>query len=212
VRSDTTLFSSSTCFVTRELVGGTRSMGSFASLACDLTHFRSIHSREAARPTELGCFRRYRLCLRLFLRRIAGRRVVVGIEHGIHDYDFSSMGTDGRLPLDAKRHTGRQLSVMRRIVRPVCSDATSLKTVALWETGISLVEVLLRKVPDCFCRPFLNLGLYLRCGSGVIHDDAELVIMDEEATGYALSVGIEGDGLNGQVTNVSADHNTNKTQ
>ncbi len=101
---------------------------------------------------------------------------------------------------------------MRRAVRPVCSDATSLKTVALWETGDELVQVLLRKVPDRFRRTFLNLGLYLRCGSGVIHDDAELVVVNEEATGYPFSIRVEGDGLNGQVTHVSADHNTNKTQ
>ncbi len=65
---------------------------------------------------------------------------------------------------------------------------------------------------DCFCGPLLDLGLYLRSRCGVVHDDAELIVVNEEATGHPLSIGVEGDGLNGQVTHVSADHNTNKTQ
>ena len=48
---------------------------------------------------------------------------------------------------------------------------------------------------DCLCRPFFNLGLYLRGGCGVVHDDAELVIAGAGLNGMLLAVAGAGAGL-----------------
>lgn len=64
----------------------------------------------------------------------------------------------------------------------------------------------------CFRSAFFDLSLNLRCGRGVIDNDAELVVVDEEAACHSFSIGVEGDSLDGQVTDVSADDHTNETE
>ena len=59
---------------------------------------------------------------------------------------------------------------------------------------------------------FFDLSLDLAGGSGVIHDDAELIVVDEEPACCALAVGVEGDGLDGEVTNVTADNDPHETE
>lgn len=59
---------------------------------------------------------------------------------------------------------------------------------------------------------FFDLSLNSGGGCGVIHDDAELIVVDEEPACHALTVGVEGDGLNGQVTHVSANDDPHETE
>lgn len=101
---------------------------------------------------------------------------------------------------------------MRRAARPDCSDATTRSTVALGYGVGCLVEVLLRQVTDRFRGPFLDLSLNLCSRRGVIDEDAELVVLSEEPASDALSVGIEGDGLNGQVTDVPSHDDANEAE
>lgn len=64
----------------------------------------------------------------------------------------------------------------------------------------------------CFRSALFNLGLHLRGRCGIVDDDAELIVMNEEATGRPLPIGIEGDSLDGKVTDVTSDHDANKTE
>lgn len=75
-----------------------------------------------------------------------------------------------------------------------------------------LVEVLLREMANRFSGPFFNLSLNLRSRRGIVDDDAELVVVDEEAACCPLPIGVERDGLDGQITHVPADHHANKTE
>lgn len=59
---------------------------------------------------------------------------------------------------------------------------------------------------------FLDLSLNLRGGRGVVDENAELVVMNEEAAGQSLTIGVERHGLDGQITDVSADHHAHETE
>ena len=69
-----------------------------------------------------------------------------------------------------------------------------------------LVQILLREVADGFGRSLLDLGLDLRSLGAVIHEDAELTVLNEEAPRTAITVLLEGHGLDGEIDNVTADH------
>jgi hypothetical protein len=75
-----------------------------------------------------------------------------------------------------------------------------------------LVEVLLRKMTDRFCGAFFDLSLDLSRRACVIDDDAELAVVNEEASCGACAVRIERNGLNSEVTNMAADDDTDKTE
>lgn len=75
-----------------------------------------------------------------------------------------------------------------------------------------LVEVLLRKVTDRFCGSFFDLSLDLGGGSGVIDDDAELALVNEEASCGTFAIRIERDSLNRKITNVAPDDDADKTE
>ena len=63
-----------------------------------------------------------------------------------------------------------------------------------------------------FSGPFFDLSLNLSSGCGVVDDDAELIVVDEEATCSPLTIGVERHRFDGQVTHVTADHHTNETK
>lgn len=65
---------------------------------------------------------------------------------------------------------------------------------------------------DRFRGAFLDLSLNQRGRRRVIHDDAELVVMNEETTGSPLAIRVERDGLHGQVANVPTHHDSYKTE
>ena len=65
---------------------------------------------------------------------------------------------------------------------------------------------------DRFSGAFLDLHLDLGCRRSVVDDDAELIVVDEEAACRSLSIRVERDSLDGQVTNVTADHHANETE
>ena len=82
-----------------------------------------------------------------------------------------------------------------------------------WKRAVGfLVEVLLRQVANRFRGAPFDLSLNLGGRCSVIDDDAELVVVDEEAASHALSVGVERDGLNGQVTHVASHDDPNEAE
>jgi hypothetical protein len=78
-------------------------------------------------------------------------------------------------------------------------------------TGL-LVEVLLGEMTDRFGGAFFDLGLDLRCGCCLIDKDSELIVSYEEAACGTLTIGIELDGLNREVTHVTAHNDANETK
>src|SRR5262245_57473484 len=87
VRGDSALLPCGTRFIARELVSGTGSVSSFATLAGNLADLLSIHRRKTSRTTDLRARLRY-LSLR-GLRSFRGGRGAGGIEQGIHDCNSS---------------------------------------------------------------------------------------------------------------------------
>jgi hypothetical protein len=67
-------------------------------------------------------------------------------------------------------------------------------------------------VTNGLCRSLLDLGLHLSGRRRVIDDDAELALVDEEAACRPLSVRVERDRLDGQVTHMTADHHAHETE
>ena len=58
----------------------------------------------------------------------------------------------------------------------------------------------------------LDLSLDLSSRRSIIDDDAELIVVNEEAPSRSLAIGVERDSLDGQITNVSADHHANEAE
>lgn len=67
-------------------------------------------------------------------------------------------------------------------------------------------------MPDRFRGSLFDLSLNLGSWSRVIDDDAELVVVNEEPTCHTLTVGIERDCLDGQVTDMSTDDDPHETE
>jgi hypothetical protein len=65
---------------------------------------------------------------------------------------------------------------------------------------------------DRFSGAFFDLSLDLGGGRGVVDNDAELIVVDEEAAGGSLSIGVERDGLDGEITNVTPNDHANETE
>jgi hypothetical protein len=59
---------------------------------------------------------------------------------------------------------------------------------------------------------FLDLSLNLSGGCGFVDKDAELIVVHEKAACRTLTIGVERDRLDGEVTDVSADHYANETE
>lgn len=67
-------------------------------------------------------------------------------------------------------------------------------------------------MPDRFRGPFFDLSLDLRGGRAVIDNDAEVIFVNEEAACHSLSIRVERDSLDGEIADVTADHDTNETE
>lgn len=67
-------------------------------------------------------------------------------------------------------------------------------------------------MPDRLRGPPLYLRLNLSFRGGVIDDDPKLIVMDEEAAGRPLPIGVERHSLNREVTNVTTNHNANEAE
>lgn len=65
---------------------------------------------------------------------------------------------------------------------------------------------------DRLCGPLFDLGLDLRSRRALVYDDAELILVDEEAACRSLSIRVERDRLDGEITDVPADHDTDETE
>lgn len=65
---------------------------------------------------------------------------------------------------------------------------------------------------DRFRGSFFDLSLDLRSGRRLVDDDAELVVVDEEAARHPLSVRVERDGLDSEIADVTADDDTNEAE
>jgi len=74
------------------------------------------------------------------------------------------------------------------------------------------VEVLLGEVSHGFRGTAFDLRLNLGGRCSVVDDDAELVVVDEEPAGGSLSIRVERDGLNGEITDMTADDHPNETE
>jgi hypothetical protein len=58
----------------------------------------------------------------------------------------------------------------------------------------------------------LDLGLHLGGRGRIVHDDAELPLMDEEPPRSALPIGVERDSLHRQVANVTPDNDAHNAK
>lgn len=67
-------------------------------------------------------------------------------------------------------------------------------------------------MPHCLCGAFLDLSLNLSGRRAVVDQDPKLVVVYEKAACRTLTVGVERDGLDGQITYVSADHYANEAE
>lgn len=74
------------------------------------------------------------------------------------------------------------------------------------------VEALLREMPNGFGRAPLDLRLHLRRRRGFVHEDAEFVVVGEEATGKTVAIFLERDGLDGEVERVPPHRHTNEAE
>ncbi len=75
-----------------------------------------------------------------------------------------------------------------------------------------LVQILLRKVTDGFGRAAFDLGLDLGSLGAFVHEDAELAVVDEEATCRSIAILFEGHGLDGQIEDLPADKHANEAE
>ena len=67
-------------------------------------------------------------------------------------------------------------------------------------------------MPHGLRRSLFNLGLDLGGRRGVIHDDAELVALDEEAASLPHAIGVERHRLNREIADVTADDHPNDAE
>lgn len=67
-------------------------------------------------------------------------------------------------------------------------------------------------MPHRFRGAFLDLSLNLRGGCSVVDENAELVVVNEKAACRTLTIRVERYGLDGEVTDVSADHHANESE
>lgn len=65
---------------------------------------------------------------------------------------------------------------------------------------------------DGFCGPLFDLGLDQRSRRALVYEDAELTLVDEKTACRSLSIRVERDRLDREITNVPADHDTDETE
>lgn len=67
-------------------------------------------------------------------------------------------------------------------------------------------------MPDGFCRSFFDLRLDLSRRCGLVHDDPELVALDEEAACLLRTVGVQGNRLDRDIADMAADDDSDNAE
>jgi len=67
-------------------------------------------------------------------------------------------------------------------------------------------------VSNGFGGAFFDLCLDLRSRCGIVDDDPELILADEEATRASLTIGVEGHSLNRKIADMPANNDADKAE